>query len=212
MDTALSLRPYAAHPVRTPHASIVLIYDSFDTAVRGKAFCDLLAERLEVRTDLGQSLWRSQLLAIPEIRQEVARAALAADFVVLSLRGDEALSTVLDRWFGEWMPHARDRDLTLVILFDPATAQREPTNHFLSYLRTAAFAAGVHFFAHTAIMGGETAGVPVSREGLAGAQELSPERLKVRRPKSRRLNGLSCLSNSVRDGIRIDAAEGANAG
>ena len=208
MDTALSLRRYAAPPVRTPHASIVLIYDSFDTAVRGKAFCDELARKLEVRTDLGQSLWRSQLLAIPEIRQEAARTALAADFVVLSLRGDEALSTVLDRWFGEWMPHARDRDLTLVILFDPATALREPTNRFLSYLRTAAFAAGVHFFAHTAILGGE----PASRERPAGAQELSPVRLKVRQPKSRRLNGLSGPSNSAQDGIRIDAAEGASAG
>jgi len=185
MKPILLLRPGEARKVTPPQASIVLIYDSFATALRGRAFCEQLAAELEVRTDLSESLWRSDLLAITAIRQQVARAALAADFVVLSLGGDEELSDALDRWFAEWMPYARDRDLTLAILFDPVTAQRDPTNHFLGYVRTAAFAAGVHFFAHTAIMGRETAKRRVSREPTAHAEKCSPERPKVHRPKSR---------------------------
>ena len=80
------------------------------------------------------------------------------------------------------MPYVRDRDLTLAILFDPATAQRDPTNHFLSYARTAAFVAGVHFFAHTAILGGETAKRRGSRKPTGRVDEHSPERPTKRRP------------------------------
>ena len=182
MNSQLSLRPCASHEVTTADASIVLIYYSFATALRGKAFCEQLSEKLEVRTDLGESLWRSDILAIAAIRREVACAALAADFVVLSLRGDEELSDALDRWFAEWMPYVRDRDLTLAILFDPATAQRDPTNHFLSYARTAAFVAGVHFFAHTTILGDETAKRRGSRKPTGGVDRRSPERPTKRRP------------------------------
>ena len=185
MTPVLPLRPCAARKVTPPPTSIVLIYDSFATALRGKAFCEQLSEKLEVRTDLGESLWRSDILAIAAIRREVARAALAADFVVLSLGGDEELSDALDRWFAAWMPYARDRALTLAILFDPDTAQRDPTNHFLVYARTAAFAAGVHFFAHTAFTGDEMAGGPVSREPAAAADKRSPERPKMHRLKYR---------------------------
>ena len=184
MNPRLSPHSCAAREVTTPEASIVLIYDSFATALRGRAFCEQLSEELEVRTDLGESLWRSDLLAIAAIRHEAACAALAADFVVLSLRGDEELPDALDRWFAEWMPYARDRELTLAILFDPATTQRDPTNHFLGYARTAAFAAGVRFFAHTAITGGETTRRCVSCEPTAGFDRRSPERPKVHRTKS----------------------------
>ena len=182
MNSQLSLCPCASHEVTTGDASIVLIYDNFATALRGRAFCERLSERLEVRTDLGESLWRCDLLAIAAIRHEGACDALAADFVVLSLRGDEELSDALDRWFAEWMPYVRDREPTLVVLFDPATAQRDPTNHFLCYARTAAFVAGVHFFAHTAILGGETAKRRGSRKPTGGVDEHSPERPTKVRP------------------------------
>ena len=182
MNPKLSLCPRASHEVTTADASIVLIYDSFATALRGKAFCEQLSEKLEVRTDLGESLWRSDLLAIAAIRHEGACAALAADFVVLSLRGDEELSDALDHWFAEWMPYVGDREPTLVVLFDPATAQRDPTNHFVSYARTAAFVAGVHFFAHTAILGDDAAKRRGSRKPTGGVDRRSPERPTKRRP------------------------------
>ncbi len=200
MDMALLLHSGEAHHVTTPPARFVLIYDRFDTAVRGKVFCDQLAGKLDAPTDLGESLWRSDLLNIPEIRQEAARAALAADFVVLSLRGDEPLSTTLYRWFGEWMPHAHDRDLTCIVLFDPVAAQREATNHVLSFLREAARASDVHFFAHTTITDGETVGV-----------EPTPGWMEPRRPRSSGWNGMARPSISAHDGIRIATEEEAGA-
>lgn len=227
MNTAPSLPPCPT--TQTPHASIVLIYDSFETAVRGKAFCDKLAAKLEIQTDLGEALWRTELLAIPEIRQEAARAALAADYVVLALHGDEALSTGLDHWLAAWMPRARDREISLVVLFDPARARREPTSHILSFLRIAAFASGVHFFAHTTLLGGETGGVGTAVAGTAGhgrgnggrceaetaagpvtpapaavPLQPSPARTGKRRSKARS-DGLTHVSDSECDTIKFDA-------
>ena len=114
----------AAYEVTTADAGIVLIYDTFATAQRGSAFCEQVSQCPKIRSDFGESLWRSDRLAIAAIaaiaaiRHKGARAALADDFVVLSLRGDEELSDALDRWFAEWMPYARDRELTLVALID----------------------------------------------------------------------------------------------
>ena len=111
----------AAYEVTTADAGIVLIYDTFATAQRGSAFCEQVSQSPKIRSDFGESLWRSDRLAIAAIaaiRHKGARAALADDFVELSLRGDEELSDALDRWFAEWMPYARDRELTLVALID----------------------------------------------------------------------------------------------
>lgn len=135
----------------TERANFVLLYDSFSTALRGKAFCDQLSSELGVRFSLDESLWRSDLLAIPMVCREAAAATLEAEFVILSLRGDADLSEGLDRWCGEWMPRARQRDITFVVLFDPATAARTPMESVRCYLRKAACAAGIHFFAFMGI-------------------------------------------------------------
>ena len=151
VDTVPQFPAFAARPVVEPHAHIVLLYESFATAVRGKAFCDQLLRELGVRCDFDEALWRTDLLAVPAVRQEVARAALKADFVVLSLRGDTDLPGAIEQWCAQWMPQARDRDITFIAVFDPATAQRFPMENVRSHLRKAAFAAGVHFFAHAVL-------------------------------------------------------------
>ena len=162
MNTALQLPPapvdpvalfplLSARPAALPHARVVLLYETFATAVRGKAFCDQLLHELGVLCDFDEALWRTDLLAVPAVRQEVARAALKADFVVLSLRGDAELPGGIEHWCAQWMPQARDRDITFIVVFDAATAQRFPMENVRSHLRKAAFAAGVHFFAHAVL-------------------------------------------------------------
>ena len=154
VDAAPQLPALATRPTGVPHARVVLLYETFATAVRGKAFCDQLLDELGVRCDFDEALWRTDLLAVPAVRQEVARAALKADFVVLSLRGDADLPGAIEQWCAQWMPQARDRDITFIAVFDPATAQRLAMENVRSHLRKAAFAAGVHFFAHAVLPGG----------------------------------------------------------
>ena len=174
--------PYGGQPPEAPHADIVVVYDSFASGIRGKGFCDQLVEKLGVRTELHESLWRSDLLAGAGIRREVAAAALGADFVVLSLRGDGELSEAFESWCGEWMPRARGRDITLVVLFDPATVRRLAMESVRCYLRKAAFAAGVHFFAHTVAQNGNGAGAPADRSLVIGEPVIDTETLAASIP------------------------------
>ncbi len=126
---------------------IAIVYDNMDCGVRAKGFCDQLCAQSEAHTDLRESLWRSDLLGMPDIQKEAAEAALSSDVVVLSLRGDRSISDAFECWLGKWMRRATGRNITLVALFDPATALRMPMDHIRCYLRKAAFASGLHFFA-----------------------------------------------------------------
>ena len=126
---------------------ISIVYDTLVCGVRAKGFCDQLCAQSEAHTDLRESLWRSDLLELPDIQKEAAEAALNSDVVVLSLRGDMGISDAFDRWLGSWMRRATGRNITLVALFDPATALRMPMDNIRCYLRKAAFASGLHFFA-----------------------------------------------------------------
>ena len=163
VDTVPQFPTLAVRPAVVPHAHVVLLYETFATAVRGKAFCDQLLDELGVRCDFDEALWRTDLLAVPAVRHEVARAALKADFVVLSLRGDADLPGAIEQWCAQWMPQARDRDITFIVVFDVATAQRFPMENVRSHLRKAAFAAGVHFFAHAVL--------PASPDGHGSPEE-----------------------------------------
>ena len=159
--------PHAGQAAETPHADIVVVYEGYASGIRGKGFCDQLVGRLGVRAEIEGSLWRSDLLAVPGIRQDAARAALNADYVLLSLRGDGELSEAFEGWLREWMPRAQGRDITLVVLFDPDTAQRQTMEDIRTHLRNAAHAAGLHFFACTA----GPAGLASAGRGVNGDSE-----------------------------------------
>lgn len=159
MNLTMFPPPRVAQAAKPRGAKIVLLYDSFATAVRGQAFCDQLAGQLEAGGDPDESRWRSGHLSVPAIRHEAARAARRADFVVLSLRGDAEFSDALSQWCREWMPAATDREITLALLHDPATAPQFPAESVRSYLQDAAQVAGVRFFAHPA----NPAGAPSDR-------------------------------------------------
>ena len=107
-----------------------------------------------------QALWRSDVLGMPGVRTEALRAALAAEYVVLSLRGDGPLPAPVERWLEKWMPLAAGRGSKLIALFDHATAQPPAMATARNFLRRAAFAAGVTFFAHLASAPGALAVQP----------------------------------------------------
>ena len=190
MNLTMFLPPRVAQAAEPRGAKIVLLYDSFATAVRGQAFCDQLAGQLEAGGDPDESRWRSGHLSVPAIRHEAARAARRADFVVLSLRGDAEFSDALSQWCREWMPAATDREITLALLHDPATAPQFPAESVRSYLQDAAQAAGVRFFAHPA----NPAGAPSGRAPSFAAAIV---------PSSHRARGLGATILVVDDNVSL---------
>lgn len=132
-----------AAAARAALGSVVVIYDAFENALHGQAFCEDLAGRLGDGEAFEEFFWPTHALEDAAICHEAAEAARQADFVVVALQADAAVGAALAEWLREWMPAAAARDITLVVLQDPPTAARAPVESVLDFLRATARAAGV---------------------------------------------------------------------
>lgn len=79
------------------------------------------------------------------------RGALAAQFVILSLKGRSTVHPALWRWLERWLEPGRRMDSTLIALFDPACGEHGEVAAIRARLRAAATAAGIEFYAHAAM-------------------------------------------------------------
>lgn len=123
--------------------SVVVIYDAFENALHGQAFCEELAGRFGDGESFEEFFWPTHGLEDAAICHEAAEAARQADFVVVALQADAAVGHALAGWLREWMPAAAARDITLVVLQDPPTAARAPVESVLDFIRATAHRAGL---------------------------------------------------------------------
>lgn len=98
---------------------MTIIYEDRASGLIAKRFSDMLISSLGREVKCTLSCWRSELIDLPEVADEIARDAAASDFVILSLRGDSRLSMATRVWIGTWLAGAVDRPACLVALFDP---------------------------------------------------------------------------------------------
>lgn len=129
----------------------VIIYEDFPTGIRARRFWQSLARELAGQEEPGAVLWSSGVLAIPEVCEEALRGALAAHFVLLSLRGRTPMPPVLWRWLERWLERVQRNEPTLIALFDPASGGEGDVEETRARLRETATAAGVAFYAHTSL-------------------------------------------------------------
>lgn len=132
-----------AAAARAAVGSVVVIYDAFENALHGQAFCEQLAGRFGDGESFDEFFCPTHALEDAAICHEAAAAARQADFVVVALQADAAVGDALAEWLREWMPAAAARDITLVLLQDPPTAARAPVESVLDFMRATARQAGV---------------------------------------------------------------------
>lgn len=107
----------------------MVIYDTFESALHGQAFCERLAERFGADAgSLEELFWPAHALEEDEDCHEAAEAASAADYVVVALRAGAAVPDGVADWLRAWMPASAQHDITLVVLQD---APEESVLHFL---------------------------------------------------------------------------------
>lgn len=128
---------------RMPTLRVVVIYDAFESALHGQAFCEQLAQRFGDGDVVDEYFRPLHALDDAAICKEAAAAARAADFVVVALSADAAVDEALAGWLRAWMPAAAERDITLVVLQDPPAAPRSASGGVLDFLRTTARGVGV---------------------------------------------------------------------
>jgi hypothetical protein len=128
---------------------VTIIYDDRTTALRAKRFSDMLTASCgHGRTT--PACWRSELLELPELAEEIARDAAASEFVILSLRGDAGLSVEMKAWIESWLAGATGGPASLVALFDPERSIVRYVESARCYFRHVTGSAGVAFFGHYA--------------------------------------------------------------
>ena len=148
-----------ATPGRFGKLRCTALYDDFQCGLRAKNFAESLAKKFErVSNDL--SFWRLDLLGLSEAYEAALEDAAASNFVILSLRGDDIVSTVACTWLAAWLRVADPNTTDLVLLFDPKRSLAIHANGIRTMLRIAAARAGVAFFASC-----PNAGLAPSRSG-----------------------------------------------
>lgn len=128
-----------------------IIYDDFETGTRAKRFAEMLAAAVGGSGECDIALCRSELLEVAGFANEATREAAVSDFVILALRGDTSLPFATKHWIETWLETANGEAACLVALFDPNRNTARFANSTRTYLRHVASAAGVDFFAHSAL-------------------------------------------------------------
>lgn len=128
-----------------------IIYDDLATGTQAKRFADMLTAAVGVDGQQQVELCRAEMLEVEHIANEMMQASEASDFVLLALRGDSSLPFSTKQWIEGWLERANGSGAAIVALFDPNRNTARFANSTRTYLRHVAGAAGVDFFAHSAL-------------------------------------------------------------
>lgn len=102
---------------------IVLVYEDFDMALRGKCACDIFAREIagnDDRTDL--AVWRFDMLGVPDVAHRAGRRAARADAVIVAPRDWNNLPDTVKAWLEKWPPGRVTDGGAFVVLFHPTAA------------------------------------------------------------------------------------------
>lgn len=128
----------------------VLVYEDFESGARAKHFAETLSAKFSDANEYSFSLWRCELLEIPQLAAAAAAEAKECDFVILSMAGASVLSRAMRTWVDAWLEDAASTSCGLIALFDPHRSTPRYSAAARHYLRGVVTSAGVAFFSHCA--------------------------------------------------------------
>ncbi len=126
-----------------PQVEVLILYEDYGTGLRARRSLDHLPERLPTGARLSTRLWRIQLLADSLLHEQAAVEAAAADVLILSVHGRNALPPTVQVWLNRWLRLRQQRAYALGVLLDPEEAGRGSANPVAAYMQQVAAIAGV---------------------------------------------------------------------
>ncbi len=121
----------------------VLIYQDLEAVRVAKSFCDRLEGILNVKCQLGDRVWRFDVLGIPEFRNAAASAAAKADLVIVSKSDCSELPAKVREWLDMWMWLIDQTNPALIALFGAPRSESAPIR---AQLRNVTRNNGIDFF------------------------------------------------------------------
>jgi len=146
MET-MATQPPAASAGResAPVFSVVSVFEDFNTGKRARRAYEFLAANLTHEWQLISQMWKSELLAIPELREMAAKDAATANLIIVSCRGDRELPAHVKGWIEMWLG-CRGDAVALVALFDSPPEQARCALAIQAYLERVAKRGQMEFF------------------------------------------------------------------
>jgi len=108
----------SSSPTVSPHFEVVLAYQDLPTGLHARQFLNHVVDHCQLGAEFSLTLWKLDLLHLPEISVQAVEAACDAALVLLSLRGDIGLEPTTAKWLAEWIGQRRPDECALAVLID----------------------------------------------------------------------------------------------
>ena len=128
---------------------VVIVYDDAPAGKYALHTLEGVTHQLSGSIALYPSLWRFDLLEDPDWRAVATAEAVQAGLVVISTSSKAELPTAVRDWVQGWLGQSRGTDAALAALLGPADDPDAADSPRIQFLRSAAEAAGLGFFAPT---------------------------------------------------------------
>ena len=126
-----------------PTVKVVTFYEDASAGLRARQMLERLSNELKDRFKTKNEIWKFALLEDPALRKHAARAASAADIVLMSLTSGTGLPAHVTACAREWLPEKRGGVSALVALMEANEATHRP---ICGDLRRMAAEGGMAFF------------------------------------------------------------------
>lgn len=120
-----------------------MVYEDVETGKRAKETYDFLVSHLGCGCEFVSQMWKFNVLGIPKLEELAIEDAVAADLVIISSHGGNALPPQVLDWMERWMAVGTHNTMALVALFD---CGHEEAVGVKEQLQDAAKRGGIKFF------------------------------------------------------------------
>jgi hypothetical protein len=134
---------------------IIIVHEDFIAGIEAAAVLRRLAAQLEAEFELkgdawqiDNGLWKFEMLHNPELWEQAAAEAVAADMIIISVCDAELPGSVRD-WLENVLPVKEGKPAALVALLDPGIDPSGEPLRSEAYLRRLAEQYGLDFFCNT---------------------------------------------------------------
>ncbi len=139
--------PYLERANRPFPLSIVIIYNDMHAAVRAAHMLERLGRKFRGKMEPRLQPIQLEQLHDPGCYDHALKNAASADMIIVSISGSGGLPAALKQWVQDCTAQKREGDAAVVALLGSTEQVDAPDSARLQYLRNAARASGLDFFA-----------------------------------------------------------------
>ncbi len=145
---------------RNSPLNILIAYENLAAGIRAQVISNKLAAQLKPDCDVNTDVWKFDVLHHPQLRNEAARQASAADLIIIATHTVEELPSYVGSWMDMWVMNKKNGPVALVALLGGDRMNSWSAQKMRDQLQRIAEEGGLDFFCKTASHGSEEGFLP----------------------------------------------------